>query len=171
MAAERNARWPSSCIFPDAWHFKLKIESIKEVEPAAMEQKMLVYSFVAHGTVILAETDVLASNLATIAAKHLQNMPPTQSTFSYSEYGHSFNFLARDGFGMIVPPLPFFLYTFMFSFSHLLCFLLPVYSVVAAESIGREVPFGFLERIQNDFSQRYDRGKVIAPASINREYG
>lgn len=151
--------------------FYTERESIKEVDPAAMEQKMLVYSFVAQGTVILAETDVLPGNMATIAAQHLQNMPPTQSMFSYGEQGYSFNFLARDGFGMIVSPLPFLIYTFMFSFSHLLCFLIPVYSVVAAESTGREVPFGFLERIQNDFRQRYDRGKVIAAASINREYG
>lgn len=115
MAAERNARWPSRCIFPVAGHFKLKREPIKEVDPAAMEQKMLVYSFVAQGTLILAETDELISNLATIAAKHLQIMSPAQSMFSYSEDGYSFNFLARDGFGIIVP-LPLFLYTFMISF-------------------------------------------------------
>lgn len=48
-----------------------------------------------------------------------------------------------------------------------------VYCVVAVESIGRQIPYAFLERIKHDFNQRYSGGKAATalPGSLNREFG
>ncbi|KAK8701971.1 hypothetical protein V6N13_020345 [Hibiscus sabdariffa] len=47
------------------------------------------------------------------------------------------------------------------------------YCVVAVESIGRQVPIAFLERISVDFTKRYGGGKAAtAPAnSLSKEFG
>lgn len=47
------------------------------------------------------------------------------------------------------------------------------YCVVADESVGRQVPMTFLERIKEDFLSRYGGGKAATvPAnSLNKEFG
>lgn len=47
------------------------------------------------------------------------------------------------------------------------------YCVVAVESVGRQIPLAFLERIKEDFSKRYGGGKAATAAakSLNREFG
>lgn len=47
------------------------------------------------------------------------------------------------------------------------------YCVVADESVGRQVPMAFLERIKDDFLSRYGGGKAsTAPANgLNKEFG
>lgn len=96
--------------------------------PAEMNQKGLIYSFVAKGTVVLAEHTSYSGNFSTIAVQCLQKLPSNSSKFTYSCDGHTFNFLIDNGF---------------------------VFLVVADESVGRSVPFVFLERVLDDFKQRY----------------
>ncbi|KAL8145982.1 vesicle-associated membrane protein 727 [Apium graveolens] len=100
-----------------------------------MNPRGLIYSFVAKGTVVLAEHTPYSGNFSTIAVQCLQKLPSGSSKYTYSCDGHTFNFLLDTGF---------------------------VFLVVADESTGRSVPFVFLERVKDDFKQRYG-------ASINSE--
>nr|GEV34382.1 vesicle-associated membrane protein 727 [Tanacetum cinerariifolium] len=93
-----------------------------------MNQKGLIYSFVAKGSVVLAEHTAYSGNVSTIAVQCLQKLPNSSSKYTYSCDGYTFNFLLDIGF---------------------------VFLVVADESIGRSVPFVFLERVKDDFKQRY----------------
>ncbi|CAA0808236.1 Vesicle-associated membrane protein 727 [Striga hermonthica] len=93
-----------------------------------MTPKGLIYSFVAKGTVVLAEHTPYSGNFSTIAVQCLQKLPSSSSKYTYSCDGHTFSFLLDGGF---------------------------VFLVVADESMGRSVPFVFLERVKDDFKQHY----------------
>ncbi|KAB5544011.1 hypothetical protein DKX38_012123 [Salix brachista] len=91
-------------------------------------QRGLIYSFVAKGNVVLAEHTSYSGNFSTIAVQCLQKLPSNSSKYTYSCDGHTFNFLIDNGF---------------------------VFLAVADESAGRGLPFVFLERVKDDFKQRY----------------
>ncbi|KAI8006298.1 Vesicle-associated membrane protein 727 [Camellia lanceoleosa] len=93
-----------------------------------MSQKGLIYSFIAKGNVVLAEHTSFSGNFSTIAVQCLQKLPSNSSKYTYSCDGYTFNFLIDNGF---------------------------VFLVVVDESVGRGVPFVFLERVKDDFKQRY----------------
>ncbi|KAJ7970588.1 Vesicle-associated membrane protein [Quillaja saponaria] len=93
-----------------------------------MSQRGLIYSFVAKGNVVLAEHTSYSGNFSTIAVQCLQKLPSDSSKYTYSCDGHTFNFLIDSGF---------------------------VFLVVADESVGRGVPFVFLERVKDEFKQCY----------------
>ena len=93
-----------------------------------MSHRGLIYSFVAKGSVVLAEHTTFTGNFSTIAVQCLQKLPSSSSKYTYSCDGYTFNFLLDSGF---------------------------VFLVVADESAGRTVPFVFLERVKEDFKQRY----------------
>lgn len=111
-----------------------------------MGQQSLIYAFVARGAVVLAEYTEFTGNFTTIAAQCLQKLPSSNNKFTYNCDGHTFNYLVEDGF---------------------------TYCVVAVESVGRQTPIAFLDRVKDDFTKRYGGGKT-APAgasSLNREFG
>ncbi|XP_077241297.1 vesicle-associated membrane protein 727-like [Tasmannia lanceolata] len=93
-----------------------------------MSQQGLIYSFVARGTVVLAEHTSFSGNFSTIAIQCLQKLPSNSIKSTYSCDGHTFNFLVDNGF---------------------------VFLVVAVEAAGRSLPFLFLERVKDDFMKRY----------------
>lgn len=64
-----------------------------------MSQKGLIYSFVAKGTVVLAEHTPYSGNFSTIAVQCLQKLPTNSSKYTYSCDAHTFNFLVDNGFG------------------------------------------------------------------------
>ncbi|KAJ8426615.1 hypothetical protein Cgig2_011834 [Carnegiea gigantea] len=99
-----------------------------------MGQQNLIYSFVARGTVILAEYTEFTGNFTSIASQCLQKLPATNNKFTYN------------------------------------C---DAYCVVAVESVGRQIPMAFLERVKDDFNKRYGGGKAATAAakSLNREFG
>ncbi|KAL6529129.1 hypothetical protein OROHE_014873 [Orobanche hederae] len=68
-----------------------------------MGQQSLIYSFVARGTVILAEFTEFSGNFIGIAAQCLQKLPTTNYKFTYKCDGHTFNYLVEDGFSAIDP--------------------------------------------------------------------
>ncbi|XP_030532693.1 vesicle-associated membrane protein 721-like [Rhodamnia argentea] len=111
-----------------------------------MGQQSLIYSFVARGTVLLVEYTEFTGNFTSIASQCLQKLPATSNKFTYNCDGHTFNYLVDDGL---------------------------TYCVVAVESVGRQIPMAFLERIKEDFTHRYDAGKSATAAanSLNREFG
>lgn len=95
---------------------------------------------------ILADYTDFSGNFAGIAAQCLQKLPATNNKFTYSCDGHTFNYLLDNGF---------------------------TYCVVAVESVGRQIPIAYLERIKEDFTNRYGGGKAaIAVAnSLKKEFG
>ncbi|PHT32784.1 hypothetical protein CQW23_29121 [Capsicum baccatum] len=111
-----------------------------------MGQQTLIYSFVARGTIILAEYSEFTGNFSSIAVQCLQKLPPSSNKFSYNCDDHTFNFLSDNGF---------------------------TYCVVATESSGREIPLAFLDRVKDDFSKKYGSGKAATagPKSLNKEFG
>lgn len=111
-----------------------------------MGQQSLIYSFVARGSVVLADYSNFTGNFSTIAAQCLQKLPPNNNKFTYTCDQHTFNYLVEDGF---------------------------TYMVVADETIGRQTPFAFLERVKDDFKRRYGGGKADTAVahSLDREFG
>ncbi|PKU64985.1 Vesicle-associated membrane protein 721 [Dendrobium catenatum] len=111
-----------------------------------MGQKTLIYSFVARGTMILAEYTEFKGNFMEIASQCLQRLPASNDKFTYSCDGHTFNYLVENGYA---------------------------YCVVAVESVGRQIPIAFLERIKEDFTSRYGGGKAATALvhSLDREFG
>ncbi|XP_022873725.1 putative vesicle-associated membrane protein 726 [Olea europaea var. sylvestris] len=111
-----------------------------------MGQQSLIYSFVARGTVILAEYTEFTGNFTSIAFQCLQKLPASNNKFTYNCDGHTFNYLAENGF---------------------------TYCVVAVESVGRQIPIAFLERVKDDFNKRYGAGKAATASanSLNKEFG
>ena len=73
-----------------------------------MSKQPLIYSFVAKGTVVLAEHTSFSGNFSTIAVQCLQRLPPNSNKFTYSCDGHTFNFLLDKGFGMLFISFHFF---------------------------------------------------------------
>ncbi|XP_031131565.1 vesicle-associated membrane protein 721-like [Ipomoea triloba] len=111
-----------------------------------VQQKALIYAFVARGSVILAEHTDFSGNFNSIAYQCLQKLPASNSKFTYNCDGHTFNYLVDNGF---------------------------TYCVVAEESAGRQIPIAYLERIKDDFVSKYGGGKaaVAVANSLNREFG
>ncbi|CAI8600830.1 unnamed protein product [Vicia faba] len=111
-----------------------------------MGQQSLIYSFVARGTLIIAEHSDFTGNFTTIALQCLQKLPASNNRFTYNCDGHTFSFLVDNGFS---------------------------YCVVAVESVGRQIPIAFLERIKDDFNKRYGGGRAATATSksLNKEFG
>ncbi|KAL9675881.1 hypothetical protein QQ045_004089 [Rhodiola kirilowii] len=111
-----------------------------------MGQQDFVYSFVARGTVILAEHAEKKGTFTDIASECLQKLRTTHTKFTYNWDGLTFNFHVEDLF---------------------------TYCVVAAESTGRQLPIAFLERVKEDFTKRYGGGKATNASvnSLSKEFG
>ncbi|EXC72741.1 Putative vesicle-associated membrane protein 726 [Morus notabilis] len=67
-----------------------------------MGQRSLIYSFVARGTVILAEYTEFTGNFTSVASQCLQKLPATNNKFIYNCDGHTFNYLVDDGFSTLL---------------------------------------------------------------------
>ncbi|XP_065050741.1 vesicle-associated membrane protein 721-like [Musa acuminata AAA Group] len=110
-----------------------------------MGQKLLIYSFVARRTMILAEYAEFKGNFTRIAAQCLENLSGSNNKFSFNCDGRTFNYLVEDG------------YTFC---------------VVSVESVDREIPIFFLERVKEEFNKRYGgKAATAAAKSLSREFG
>ncbi|ONK78644.1 uncharacterized protein A4U43_C02F20960 [Asparagus officinalis] len=110
------------------------------------EGSWFIYSFVARGTMVLAEFTEFTGNFPAIAAQCLQKLPSSNNKFTYSCDHHTFNFLVHDGYA---------------------------YCVVAKESVPRHVSIAFLERLKVDFRKKYGGGKAdtASAKSLNKEFG
>ncbi|XP_044485151.1 vesicle-associated membrane protein 724-like [Mangifera indica] len=111
-----------------------------------MTQESFIYSFVARGTVILAEYTEFTGNFPAIAVQCLQRLPSSNNKFTYNCDHHTFNFLVEDGYA---------------------------YCVVAKESVSKQISIAFLERMRTDFKKRYGGGKAdtAMAKSLNKEFG
>ncbi|CAA2971510.1 vesicle-associated membrane 726 [Olea europaea subsp. europaea] len=111
-----------------------------------MDRQTLIYSFVARGTVILAEYTEFSGNFTSIASQCLEKLPASNNKFTYDCDGHTFNYLVENGF---------------------------TYCIVATNSAGKQVPIAFLERVKDDFNKRYEGGKAATAGanSLKKEFG
>lgn len=111
-----------------------------------MSQESFIYSFVARGTMVLAEYTEFTGNFPAIASQCLQRLPSSNNKFTYNCDHHTFNFLVEDGYA---------------------------YCVVAKESVGKQVSLAFLERVKADFKKRYGGGKAdtAIAKSLNKDFG
>lgn len=105
----------------------------------------ILYALVARGTLVLAEFSAAASNAGTIARRILERVSTGGETrASYSQDRHIFHIMKADGL------------TF-------LC--------MANETMGRRIPFAFLEDIYNRFMKAYGRVASTALAyAMNDEF-
>ncbi|KAH9625269.1 hypothetical protein KSS87_017717 [Heliosperma pusillum] len=160
-----------------------------------MGQQNLIYSFVARGTVVLAEYTEFTGNFTSIASQCLQKLPATNNKFTYNCDGHTFNFLVSDGFNFnwvrrfrlngqgfdcLSYGDAFYSKIFEEGFFDDLMILAAIligvagaYCVVAVESVGRQIPMAYLERVKDDFNKRYGGGKAATAVakSLNKEFG
>ncbi|KAK7387895.1 hypothetical protein VNO78_22693 [Psophocarpus tetragonolobus] len=111
-----------------------------------MSEESFIYSFVARGTMVLAEYTEFTGNFPAIAAQCLQKLPSSNNRFTYTCDHHSFNFLVEDGYA---------------------------YCVVAKQSVSKQISIAFLERVKADFKKRYGGGKAdtAVAKSLNKEFG
>ncbi|CAH9071779.1 unnamed protein product [Cuscuta europaea] len=111
-----------------------------------MAGESFIYSFVARGTMVLAEYTEFTGNFPAIADRCLQKLPSTNNKFTYNCDHHTFNFLVEDGYA---------------------------YCVVAKDSVGKQISIAFLERLKADFKKRYGGGKAdtAVAKSLNQEFG
>nr|XP_043609378.1 putative vesicle-associated membrane protein 726 [Erigeron canadensis] len=123
-----------------------------------MGQKSLIYSFVARGTVILAEYTEFKGNFTSVASQCLQKLPANNNRFTYNCDGHTFNYLIDNGYS---------------EFLFLLIMCIFAFCVVAIESAGRQLPIAFLERVKDDFMKKYGGGKASTAAakSLSKSFG
>ncbi|PKU67719.1 Putative vesicle-associated membrane protein 726 [Dendrobium catenatum] len=63
-----------------------------------MGQQSLTCSFVARGTVILAEYTKFTGNFTSIASQCLQKLPASNNKFTYNCDNHTFNYLVENNF-------------------------------------------------------------------------
>ncbi|GFR41750.1 hypothetical protein Agub_g2505 [Astrephomene gubernaculifera] len=105
----------------------------------------LIYAFVARETTVLAEYTPFSGNFNTVAIECLQKLVNPESKFTIACDRHTFNFLVHNGY---------------------------TYLVVADEAYGRQIPFAFLERIRDEFEERYaDKSRTSAAHSLDRSFG
>lgn len=105
----------------------------------------LIYSFVARGTTVLAEHTPFSGNFNTVAIECLQRINNPESKFTIACDRHTFNFLVHDAF---------------------------TYLVVADEAYGRQIPFAFLERVRDEFEEKFaDMGRISPAHSLDRTFG
>ena len=105
----------------------------------------LMYAFVARGHDVLCEYAAYQGNFSKVAAECLAKCPAHNAKFTYNADKHTFNFIVHNGF------------TFL---------------AVADEEFGRQIPFGFLEKVKDDFLKQYgETAKNAVAGSLNRVYG
>ncbi|CAI5474074.1 unnamed protein product [Closterium sp. Yama58-4] len=105
----------------------------------------LIYSFVARGTVVLAEYTSFKGNFNTIALQCLEKMPQENNKFTFPHGGHTLNYLLENGYA---------------------------YMVLADQDVTRQIIFAFLERIKDDFTARYaSKAATLGAHALNKEFG
>lgn len=120
------------------------------VELAGGDGMALIYSFVARGTVVLADHSGYSGNFSTVAIQCLQKCPETkagdpQSKLAFTADRHTFCYLLDSGF---------------------------VYMVVADASLGRTIPFSFLEKVRSEFQAKFaEKAKEAIAHSLDKAFG
>ncbi|TQD93940.1 hypothetical protein C1H46_020444 [Malus baccata] len=105
----------------------------------------LSYSFVAHGTVVLADWLQFDHTVSGLAVDYLSELPCSINKITYDRGGCTINYLLDSNF---------------------------TYCVVAAKAMGRKIPLAFLDQIKKDFTARFGGGLAVATVenSLNKDF-
>uniref|UniRef100_A0A061S5R3 Vesicle-associated membrane protein 7 n=1 Tax=Tetraselmis sp. GSL018 TaxID=582737 RepID=A0A061S5R3_9CHLO len=113
----------------------------------------IIYAFVCRAPppgiadphVRLAEHTAFSGDFKSVAFECLEKVPSRNDRFTFNIGGHTFNFLVNDRI---------------------------VYGVVAHENDGKALPFGFLEKVKEDFLTKH-AGVALeaAEGSLDRKFG
>eukprot|EP00882_Tetradesmus_deserticola_P005130 GHRQ01005403.1.p1 GENE.GHRQ01005403.1~~GHRQ01005403.1.p1 ORF type:complete len:271 (+),score=123.77 GHRQ01005403.1:462-1274(+) len=104
----------------------------------------LVYTFVARGTTVLAEYAAISGNFKTVGIECLQNAQMQEDKFVVTADQYTFNFLIRQGY---------------------------TYLAVADEAYGRQIPFAFLERVADAFTEKFgEKGRTAAEGGLHASF-
>jgi len=139
-----------------------------------MGQQSLIYSFVARGTVILAEFTEFTGNFTGVAAQCLQKLPSSNNKFTYNCDGHTFNYLVDNGFSNSSLSLSIYVYIYIstcylvllicFRFLILLCSFSEPDSVrLSARAVVNQRRLMKIGRVKS----RIDVSNMICPIFIN----
>ncbi|KAM1664906.1 hypothetical protein COP1_044271 [Malus domestica] len=105
----------------------------------------LSYSFVAHGTVVLADWLQFDHTVSGLAVDYLSELPCSINKITYDRGGCTINYLLDSNF---------------------------TYCVVAAKAMGRKIPLALLDQIKKDFTARFGGGLAVATVenSLNKDF-
>jgi len=114
----------------------------------------LIYSCVARappsagaedGYAVLAEHTAFSGNFKEVSTQCLGKLPGRNDRFTFAVDGHTFNYLVNDRV---------------------------VYGVVAQAEVGKALPFGFLEKVKEEFLTKHAGVAMDAPpGSLDRKFG
>ena len=105
----------------------------------------LIYAFVSRDATVLAEYASHTGNFRNVAIQCLEKCPTDNSKFTFTCDGHTFNYRNESG------------YTFL---------------AVADEAFGRQIPFAFLEKAQQDFLHKFeDKGRTAPAHGLDKQFG
>lgn len=105
----------------------------------------LIYAFVSRDATVLADYSTHTGNFSNVAVQCLEKCPTDKSKFTFTCDGHTFNYVMDGGF------------TFL---------------AVADEGFGRQIPFAFLEKIREEFLQKFaDKGRTASSHSLEKQFG
>ncbi|TQD87966.1 hypothetical protein C1H46_026464 [Malus baccata] len=128
---------------------EVAIENIEKNQGLCLRRKSrspsMIYSFMAHETVILADCLLYEDMAACMAVDMLPLLPRSINKITYDRDGYTINYLLDCNF---------------------------TYCVVATEAIGRKIPLAFLDQIKKDLTGRLSRGLAAptVPNSLNKEF-
>jgi vesicle-associated membrane protein 72 len=137
----------------------------------------LIYAFVARDHTVLAEYTPYSGNFNTVAIECLVKLQNPESKFTIACDRHTFNFLLHNGFskfsicadGAGCFPCACNQALTRGLFTGLSC---AAYLVVADEAYGRQIPFSFLERVRDEFEEKYaEKGRTAPAHSMDRTFG
>ncbi|XP_031098276.1 vesicle-associated membrane protein 724-like [Ipomoea triloba] len=112
-----------------------------------MAPESFLYSFVARGTAVLAESHTeFAGNFRQIALQRIQELPSSADRFTYNYHRHTFTFLVEEDY---------------------------TYCVVVNESLGTQSSIAILENVKTDFKRRYGGGRADTATAngLDKEFG
>ena len=161
----------------------------------------LMYAFVARGQDVLCEYAAFQGNFrcalvhgaaaptfthticSKVAVECLAKCPAHNAKFTYNADKHTFNFIVFNGYSAC-RPLGWHELRQLRRASGSACFVRrtgparraltrrAAFLCVADEEYGRQIPFGFLEKVKDDFIKNYgETGRNAVAMSLNRVYG
>lgn len=105
----------------------------------------LEYSSVSQGSIAVAEYASSRGNIGEFAKVYLEKAGRNEGKFSFTQEGHTFNFMHRDGW---------------------------TYLVVADEAYGRAIPVVLLDKIASEWSAKYaDKAFGAKEGQFNTSFG
>ncbi|KAG0225001.1 hypothetical protein BGW41_004842 [Actinomortierella wolfii] len=94
----------------------------------------IIYALVARGSIILAEYTNSSGNFTTVTEAILEKIPPNNSKLTYVYDRYLFHYICEDGL---------------------------TYMCMADDTLGRRIPFAFLQDIKERFLAQYPRERAL----------